>query len=248
MACFCAGGSKKEVDLIREVEVLEEKVRSILADKDKAERRLNLEQLDRQRESNEAASALNHARVAQEAAERAAYNAEYLSEVLDANLKEALADLQNASDRAKSEHEECEVQRQECERMSVLLVETQSKLRGLERELKRQDSKEEGNSKSAQVALPPSPQRRKSVQYGVDIKWITKKNKMICAEFAHDSRAKDAGVRAGDILKAVDGTDILHMEVDEETCEHTAGDLLLGKKGSMCELLLLRVEGGCRWR
>ena len=64
MACFCSGGSKKEVDLIRKVEVLEERVRSILAEKDKAERRLNLEQLDRQRESNEAASALNHARVA----------------------------------------------------------------------------------------------------------------------------------------------------------------------------------------
>jgi hypothetical protein len=43
-------------------------------------------------------------------------------------------------------------------------------------------------------------------------------------------------------LKAVDGTDILHMEVDEKTCEHTAGDLLLGEQGSMCELLLFRVE------
>jgi len=188
MACFCSGGSKKEVDLIREVEALEERVRSILADKDKAERRLNLEQLDRQRESNEAASALNHARVAQEAAERAAYNAECLSEVLDANLKEALADLQNASDRAKSEHEECEVQRQDCERMSVLLVETQSKLRGLERELKRQDSKEEGNSKSAQVALPPSHQRHKGLQYGVDIKWIIKNNKMTSSGLSRATR------------------------------------------------------------
>jgi hypothetical protein len=209
MACFYSGGSQKEVDLIREVEVLQEMVRSILADKDKAERR--------QRDSNEAASALNHARVAQEAAERASHHDEYLSEALAANLKEALAAkedaecaAQQAADRAKSEHEKCEVQRQECERMSLLLVETQLKLRRLERELKQRDSKEEvevvhedidatgmglrssdeGNSKSAQVALPPSHQRHKGVQYGVDIKWITKKNKMICAEFAHDSRAK----------------------------------------------------------
>jgi hypothetical protein len=96
MACFCSGGSKKEVDLIREVEVLQERVRSILAEKDKAERRLNLEQLHRQRESNEAASALNHARVAQEAAGRAAHHAAYLSEVLAANLKAALAAKEDA--------------------------------------------------------------------------------------------------------------------------------------------------------
>ena len=34
------------------------------------------------------------------------------------------------------------------------------------------------------------------------------------------------------MLKAVDGTDILQMEVDEEACEHTVGDLLIGKQGS----------------
>ena len=116
MACFYSS-SKNEVDLISEVEVLEERVRSILADKDEAERRLNIEQLDRVRESNEAASALNHARVAQEAAERAARHAEYLYEALAANLQEALAakedaecaaqqaadDLQNAADRSKSQ-------------------------------------------------------------------------------------------------------------------------------------------------
>ena len=56
-------------------------------------------------------------------------------------------------------------------------------------------------------------------------------------EFAHGSRAKDAGVRASDMLKAVDGPDILQMQVDEATCEQTAGDLL---QGSMCELPLLR--------
>jgi hypothetical protein len=132
--------------------------------------------------------------------------------------------------------------------MSALLVATQAELRRLEHQLKRKEAEEDGeedevvdeyigatgmgsrssdesNSKSfyTEVAMPPSHQRHKGSS-------------------DHGLRAKDSGVRACDMLKAVDGTDILQMEVDEEAFEHTAGDVLIGKQGSMCEPLLVRVE------
>jgi hypothetical protein len=41
-------------------------------------------------------------------------------------------------------------------------------------------------------------------QYGLGILWLTRNSKLICAGFAPGSPAREAGVRSGDILKAVD--------------------------------------------
>lgn len=41
--------------------------------------------------------------------------------------------------------------------------------------------------------------------------WLVKQNKLIVTGFARGSAAREAGVRAGDILKAVDDIDVFHM-------------------------------------
>lgn len=46
---------------------------------------------------------------------------------------------------------------------------------------------------------------------GLGILWLTRNSKLICAGFAPGSPAKAAGVKSGDILKSVDGADILQV-------------------------------------
>jgi predicted metalloprotease with PDZ domain len=48
---------------------------------------------------------------------------------------------------------------------------------------------------------------------GLGILWLTRNSKLICAGFAPGSPARAAGVKSGDILKAVDGTDILQVSL-----------------------------------
>jgi len=81
-----------------------------------------------------------------------------------------------------------------------------------------------------------------SDQYGLGILWLTRNSKLICAGFAPGSPAKTAGVKSGDILKSVDGADILQMKVDGTTGKHAAGELMLGREGTECNLQLLRVQ------
>jgi len=71
--------------------------------------------------------------------------------------------------------------------------------------------------------------------------WLTRNSKLIVAGFAPGSAARSAGVRSGDILKAVNGQDVLGLTVDKKTGKHEAGALMVGAYGSNCDLQLLRV-------
>lgn len=56
-----------------------------------------------------------------------------------------------------------------------------------------------------------SKRMNEQTQYGVGVLWLVKQNKLIVTGFARGSAAREAGVRAGDILKAVDDIDVFHM-------------------------------------
>mmetsp|Transcript_9873 Transcript_9873/g.19734 ORF Transcript_9873/g.19734 Transcript_9873/m.19734 type:complete len:342 (+) Transcript_9873:184-1209(+) len=76
--------------------------------------------------------------------------------------------------------------------------------------------------------------------FDVGIWWKIKNHKFIVLRFALDSEAPSLGVRPGDILRSVDGVDVLDCETDSEG-NHTADGLLCGKRGSACRLTFLRV-------
>jgi len=93
-------------------------------------------------------------------------------------------------------------------------------------------------------AYPPPATSTKNTEYGVGILWLCRKNKLLVAGFAPGSLARTCGVKAGDILKSVDGRDVLGMTVDKRTGKHEAGILMGGTRGSECKLELLRVPPG----
>lgn len=56
--------------------------------------------------------------------------------------------------------------------------------------------------------------------------WLIKKGKLIVTGFSPASAAKELGVKMGDILKSVDGHNVLFMVPDEEVrqcCRRRAG-------------------------
>ena len=59
--------------------------------------------------------------------------------------------------------------------------------------------------------------------------------------FSGWSVADKMGVKHGDILRAVDGVDVLAMAADSNG-NHPAMDLLKGKYGTKCALHLMRVD------
>lgn len=72
------------------------------------------------------------------------------------------------------------------------------------------------------------------------ILWIVNKDKLVVAGFTPGSQAKQAGVCCGDILRKVDGRDVLSMRVQGQ--KHPAGSLLLGAHASMVRVTVLRVD------
>eukprot|EP00961_Rhodomonas_salina_P156016 2100788-Rhodomonas_salina.1 len=54
------------------------------------------------------------------------------------------------------------------------------------------------------------------LDFDVGIWWKIKNSKFIVCKFAMDSEAPKKGVKVGDILRSVDGVDILNHKVDEE--------------------------------
>lgn len=80
-------------------------------------------------------------------------------------------------------------------------------------------------------------------KYGLGILWLVRGNKLIVAGFSPDSQAREAGVLAGDILKAVDGYDFMKEKIDDKG-RHRAGNLMLGAPKTMCRLVLLRLKPG----
>lgn len=61
--------------------------------------------------------------------------------------------------------------------------------------------------------------------------WKIKNSKFIVCKFAMDSEAPKKGVKVGDILRSVDGVDILNHKVDEEVSVQVISTLV-------CESLL----------
>lgn len=94
---------------------------------------------------------------------------------------------------------------------------------------------------STSVDLPNTVDKEKDDEFGLGILWLTRNSKLIVAGFAPGSAARTAGVKSGDILKSVNGLDVLGMTVNKATGKHEAGALMVGAFGSNCELELLRV-------
>lgn len=99
--------------------------------------------------------------------------------------------------------------------------------------------------KAAKAAGTPNeplrePENDGPSSFDTGIFWKVKNNKYIACSFGPDSVAKRVGVRPGDILRSVDGVDILGFQMDDSG-HHPADDLLLGKKESLCALKFLRV-------
>lgn len=80
-----------------------------------------------------------------------------------------------------------------------------------------------------------------SNRFGIGVLWLIKKGKLIVTGFSPASAAKELGVKMGDILKSVDGHNVLFMVPDEEG-HHEASKLLRGAEGSYCRLEMLRVK------
>mmetsp|Transcript_13465 Transcript_13465/g.31653 ORF Transcript_13465/g.31653 Transcript_13465/m.31653 type:complete len:142 (+) Transcript_13465:199-624(+) len=88
-----------------------------------------------------------------------------------------------------------------------------------------------------------SKRMNEQTQYGVGVLWLVKQNKLIVTGFARGSAAREAGVRAGDILKAVDDIDVFHM-AHATLGVNPVGQLLSGPVNSECKLTLLRFTQG----
>lgn len=77
------------------------------------------------------------------------------------------------------------------------------------------------------------------LEYDVGIYWKIKNNKFIVWDFGPGAMAKRFGVLPGDILRNINGVDILDFKADDNG-HHPVDDLVLGKRGSVCTLSFLR--------
>jgi len=75
------------------------------------------------------------------------------------------------------------------------------------------------------------------------IRWFIRNNKLVVGSFSGWSVADKMGIKHGDILRAVDGVDVLHMVADVNG-DHPAKELLKGVYGSKCKLHVMRVDSG----
>lgn len=73
------------------------------------------------------------------------------------------------------------------------------------------------------------------------IRWFIRNNKLVVGSFSGWSVADKMGVKHGDILRAVDGVEVLNMVADIDG-NHPAKPLLRGVYGSKCALHLMRVD------
>jgi hypothetical protein len=73
------------------------------------------------------------------------------------------------------------------------------------------------------------------------IRWFIRNNKLVVGSFSGWSVADKMGVKHGDILRAVDGVEVLNMVADKDG-DHPAKNLLRGIYGSKCALHLMRVD------
>jgi len=98
------------------------------------------------------------------------------------------------------------------------------------------------------IAMSEGGQRRSFVeedpQFCLGIKWFIRHNKLVVGSFSSWSVADKLGVKHGDILRAVDGHDILRLTPPERGKRHPAEEMLNGAYGTMCELKLMRVDAG----
>jgi len=116
------------------------------------------------------------------------------------------------------------------------------------------------------LLLLPNPCRLALLCAGLGILWLTRNSKLICAGFAPGSPAKAAGVKSGDILKSVDGTDILQVFVERanpfllicgvrlwleiilsaRVWVRTAHGSAVQLKGSCCSVAVILNSAACR--
>ena len=75
------------------------------------------------------------------------------------------------------------------------------------------------------------------------IRWFIRNNKLVVGSFSSWCVADKMGIKHGDILRAVDGVDVLNMVADVN-CDHPAKELLKGVYGSKCKLHVMRVDAG----
>jgi len=78
-------------------------------------------------------------------------------------------------------------------------------------------------------------------QFCMGVKWLIRNNKLVVGSFSGWSVADKMGVKHGDILRSVDGVDVLAMAVGEDG-KHPAMKLLSGDYGTMCKLRVMRVD------
>ena len=75
------------------------------------------------------------------------------------------------------------------------------------------------------------------------IRWFIRNNKLVVGSFSGWSVADKMGIKHGDILRAVDGVEVLNMVADADG-NHPARELLKGVYGSKCKLHVMRVDAG----
>ena len=98
------------------------------------------------------------------------------------------------------------------------------------------------DGRSAEVAISKHGHKA-SEDFCLGIRWFMRNNKLVVGSFSGWSVADKMGVKHGDILRGVDGVEVLHMTADAHG-NHPARQLLKGRYGSKCALHLMRVDAG----
>jgi len=78
-------------------------------------------------------------------------------------------------------------------------------------------------------------------QFCMGVKWLIRNNKLVVGSFSAWSVADKMGVKHGDILRSVDGADVLAMTVGPDG-KHAAMRLLSGDYGTLANLRFMRVD------
>jgi len=89
----------------------------------------------------------------------------------------------------------------------------------------------------------PSSAAAQPGEFCLGIRWFIRNNKLVVGSFSGWSVADKMGVKHGDILRAVDGAEVLNLVADEDG-NHPAKQMLKGVYGSKCTLHLMRVDVG----
>eukprot|EP00287_Rhodomonas_sp_CCMP768_P015652 CAMPEP_0196758816 /NCGR_PEP_ID=MMETSP1091-20130531/104383_1 /TAXON_ID=302021 /ORGANISM="Rhodomonas sp., Strain CCMP768" /LENGTH=151 /DNA_ID=CAMNT_0042107649 /DNA_START=374 /DNA_END=830 /DNA_ORIENTATION=+ len=94
---------------------------------------------------------------------------------------------------------------------------------------------------AAQKAPGPAPFVPATQPFGLGILWMVRNDKLVIAGFMPGSKARDAGARQGDILRAVDQRDVLALKTGPDG-SHPAQSMMLGPQNSICVLSILRAD------